>query len=64
MSQVIDDATSAMNDAYDDASILLDKSVPLGEFFDEQIARVKEIENVETNEITETDESIETENYD
>ena len=30
MSQVIDDATSAMNDAYDDASTLLDDNVPLG----------------------------------
>ena len=31
MSQVIDDATSTMNDAYDDASTLLDNDeVPLG----------------------------------
>ena len=30
MSQVIDNATSAMNYAYDDASTLLDKTVPLG----------------------------------
>ena len=41
MSQVIDDATSAMNDTYDDASTLFDEDdVPLGEFLDEQIARV------------------------
>ena len=41
MSQVIDDATSAMNDAYDDASTLLDNDdVPLGEFLDKRIARV------------------------
>ena len=41
MSQVIDDATSTMNDAYDDASTMLDNDdVPLGEFLDEQIARV------------------------
>ena len=39
---------------------LLDNIVPLGEFLDEQIAKVKEIENAETNEITETDEIIET----
>ena len=45
MSQVIDDATSAMNDAYDYASTLLDKTVPLGEFLDEQLARAKDIEN-------------------
>ena len=34
MLQVIDDATSTMNDAYDDASTLLDNDdVPLGEYF-------------------------------
>ena len=43
MSQVIDDATSAMGNAYDDASTLLDNDdVPLGEFLDEQIARVRQ----------------------
>ncbi len=35
MLQVIDDATSAMNDIYDDVSTLLDDNVPLGEFLDE-----------------------------
>ena len=41
MLQVIDVATSTMNDAYDDASTLLDNDdVPLGEFLDKQIARV------------------------
>ena len=35
MSHVIDDATSAMHDAYDDATSLLDNNVPLGEFLDE-----------------------------
>ena len=34
MSQVIDDATSAMNATHDDASTLLDDDVPLGEFLD------------------------------
>ena len=35
MSQIIDDATSTMNDAYDDASTLLDnEDVPLGDFLD------------------------------
>ena len=58
MSQVIDDATSAMHDAYDDTIALLDNIVPLGEFLDEQLARVRE------NEITETDDIIETEDYD
>ena len=55
MSQVIDDATS-MNATHDDASTLLDDGVPLGDFLDEQIARAKE------NEITETDEIPEYEN--
>ena len=62
MSQVIDDATSAMNDTHDDASTLLDDNVPQGEFLDEQIARTKAFENAETNEIVETDEELETEN--
>ena len=39
MSHVIDGATSTMNNAYDDASTLLDKTVPLGEFLDEQLAK-------------------------
>ena len=34
MSQVIDDATSAMNATHDDASTLLDDNVPLGEFLE------------------------------
>ena len=50
MSQVIDDATSTMNDAYDDASTLLDNDdVPLGEFLDEQIARVIQHDVVESD---------------
>ena len=44
MLQVIDDATSTANDA----STLLDDTMPLGEFLDKQLARAKEIENVET----------------
>ena len=43
MSQVIDDATSAIHNAYDDANTLLDNDdVPLGEFLDEQIAKVRQ----------------------
>ena len=34
MSQVIDDATSAVDNAYDDSSTLLDGNVPIGEFLD------------------------------
>ena len=42
MLHVIDDATSAMHDAYYDTTALLDNTVPLGEFLDEQLARVRE----------------------
>ena len=63
MSQVINDATSAMNDAYDDTSTLLDNTVPLGKVLDERLARAKYIENDETDDISETDEIIETENF-
>ena len=55
MSQVIDDATSAMNDTYDDASTLLDDNIPLGEFLDEQIARVRQHDVVETDDELETE---------
>ena len=54
MSQVIDDATSTMHDGHDDTTALLDNTMPLGEFLDEQLARAKDIENVETDEIIET----------
>ena len=54
MSQVIDDATSDMHDAYDDTTALLDNTMPLGEFLDEQLARAKDIENAKTDEIIET----------
>ena len=63
MSQVIDDATSAMHDAYDDTTTLLDNTMPLGEFLDEQLARAKDIENAETDDISDTDEIIETEHF-
>src|SRR3954466_4706388 len=55
MSQVIDDATSTMNDAYDDSSTLLDDDVPLGEFLDEQIARVIQHDVVESDDELETE---------
>ena len=50
MSQVIDDTASVINDTCDDASTLLDKTVPLGEFLEEQIAKSKALENTETDE--------------
>ena len=56
MSQVIDDATSAMDNAYDDSSTLLDNDdVPLGEFLDEQIARVIQHDVVESDDELETE---------
>ena len=56
MSQVIDDATSTMNDAYDDASTLLDDDdVPLGDFLDKQIARVIQHDVVESDDELETE---------
>ena len=33
-SHVIDDATSAMHDTYDETTSMLDTTVPLGEFLD------------------------------
>ena len=57
MSQVIDDATSTLNDTYDYASTFLDDNdVPLSEFLDEQIARVRQ------HDVVETDDELETEN--
>ena len=44
MSHVIDDATSAM---HDETPSVRDTTVPLGEFLDEQLARAREIENIE-----------------
>ena len=55
MSHVIDDATSTMHDAYDDTTFVLDNTVPLGEFLDEQLARVRENEIIETDNIDESD---------
>ena len=56
MSQVIDDATCTMNDAYDDASTLLDKDdVPLGDFLDKQIAIVIQHDVVEFDDELETE---------
>src|SRR3954467_3992098 len=44
MSHVIDDATSAMHDTYDETASMPDTTVPLGEFLEEQIARARERE--------------------
>ena len=55
MLQVIDDATSAMNATHGDASTLLDDDVPLGEFLDEQIAKVRQHDIVEFDDELETE---------
>ena len=52
MSHVIDDATSAM---HDETTSVREPTLPLGEFLDEQLARAKDIENVETDEVLETE---------
>ena len=48
-------ATSAMHDAHDDTTSLLDNTVPLSEFLYEQLARVRENEITETDDINESD---------
>ena len=55
MSHVIDDATSAMHDAYYKTTSMLDNTVPLGEFLNEQLARVRQNEIIETENIDESD---------
>ena len=55
MSHVIDDATSAMHDTYDETTSMLDTTVPLGEFLDEQLSRAREIENIESDNTDEID---------
>ena len=55
MSHVIDDATSAMHDIYDETTSMPDTTVPLSDFLDEQIARAREFENIESNNTDESD---------
>src|SRR3954462_15321510 len=55
MSHVIDYATSAMHDTYVETTSMLDTTVPLSEFLDEQIARAREKEIIKTDYIDETD---------
>ena len=54
-SHVIDDATSAMHDTYDETTSMLDTTMPLGEFLDEQLARARKNEIIKTNNIDESD---------
>src|SRR3954465_7805345 len=55
MSHVIDDATSAMHDTYDETTSMPDITVPLDEFLDEQIARAREKEIIESDYNDESD---------
>ena len=55
MSHVIDDATSAMHDTYDETTSMLDNTVPLGEFLDEQLGRFREKEIIEDEIIEDSD---------
>ena len=55
MSHVIDDATSAMQDAYDETTYMLDNTVPLSGFLDELLARARENKIIETDNINESD---------
>ena len=55
MSHVIDEATSAIHDTYDETTSMLDTTVPLSEFLDEQLARAREIENIESDNTDEID---------
>ena len=52
MSHVIEDATPA---TYDETTSMLDTTVPLGEFLDEQLTRARENEIIETANIDESD---------
>ena len=52
MSHVIDDATSAM---HDETTSVRDTTLPLGEFLDEQLARTRENEILETDIIEDSD---------
>ena len=54
MSHVIDDATSAM---HDETTSMLDTTVPLGEYLDEQLARVRENEIIEDGIIDDSDDA-------
>ena len=55
MSNVIDDSTYALHDTYDETTSMLDNTVPLDEFLDEQLARARENEIIETDNIDESD---------
>ena len=63
MSHVIDDATSAMHDTYDETTSMLDTTMPLGEFLDEQLTKARENEIFENEIIDESDDEGSPPNY-
>ena len=55
MSHVIDDATSAMHDTYDETTSMPDTTMPLSDFLEERLARARENENIESDYDDESD---------
>ena len=55
MSHAIDDATSAMHDIYDETTSVRDTTLPLGEFLDEQLAKISENVTIEDAIIDDSD---------
>ena len=51
MSHVIDDATSAIHDTYDETTSMPDSTIPLSDFLEERLARARENEIIETDNI-------------
>ena len=64
MSHVIDDATSALHDTYDETTSMRDTDVPLGEFLDEQLARARENEIIENAIMDDSDDERSPNDYD
>ena len=55
MSHVIDDVTSALHDTYGETTSVCDTTLPLGEFLDELLARVRQNEIIEDDIIEDSD---------
>ena len=55
MSHVIDNVASAMHDTYDETTSMHDTTVSHSDFLDEQLARARENEIIETDNIDESD---------
>ena len=62
MSHVIDDATSAQHDTYDETTSMLDNTMPLGKFIDEQLG-VRENKIIENGIIDDSDDEGSPPNY-